>query len=243
MNHLLLAFCTALAVLSQPLTAQTHANENSARQMRLEMFVVPDFPGFLRQSGVREGTVVVAIAHDATGKASDILVLESTEPRFTEAALDAIRQWRFESPMKPPVSRDAAVPVVRFLFTSGSVAIVPLALGAYEKSRLPVRAGSPIELPNFGHCDTEPKALAQPLPKFPAELKGRVARGMALVKFFVDETGRARVPVAIHATEPEFGGAAVAAVAQWRFAPPRIDAKPVIVIETRTFHFGSPDGS
>lgn len=243
MNRLLLALCAVLMLPCRPLIAQAQRNEDSVRQMRLVRFVVPDFPEFLRRTGVLEGTVVAAIAHDATGVASDILVLESTDPRFTEAALDAIRQWRFESPMKPPVSRDAIVPVVRFLFTSGNVAIVPLAVGAAEKSRLPVRAGSPVELPNFGHCDTQPKALNQPLPAFPAELKGRVASGLALVKYFVDETGRARVPVAIHASEPAFGGAAVAAVAQWRFEPPRIDGKPAIVIETCTFHFGSPDGS
>lgn len=209
--------------------------------MRLTRFVVPDFPVFLQQTGVREGTVVVAISRDAAGKPDDTLVLESTDERFTEAALEAIRAWRFEPAEKipaPPI--EALVPVVRFFFSSGNVSMVPVSSSSPLGGRRRVRADTPIELPNFSHLDATPRALQRPDPEFPVALRGRVARGTALVKFFVDAEGRVRVPVAISATEPEFGEAAVAAIRQWRFEPPHIDGKPVIAIEGQFFQFGPP---
>jgi len=229
--------CAAAIVLGLSLAtaaAQAPDNERAARAMRLAKFVVPEFPEFLRRSGVMQGTVVAAIGHDAEGRPADILVIESTDPRFSAAVLEAIRGWRFESPAKPPLPREAVVPVVRFLFTSGTVAVISLDLGAPGASLSRVRANTPIELPNFSHLDTVPRPVQQPMPKVAA---GR--DGIALVKFFVDATGRARVPIVIDATTPELGEAALAAVRQWRFDPPQIDGKPVIAIETRLFRFGT----
>jgi TonB family protein len=215
-------------------------NEQSARTMRLEKFIVPEFPTFLRQTGVMQGSVVVAIGHDAKGKPDDVLVLESSEPHFTDATLDAIRHWRFETGATVPPPSEAPVPVVRFFFTSGNVSIVPLTTSPRSSARRPVRADTPVELPNFSHLDVEPKPLHRPMPEFPPSLRGKTERGTALVKYFVDPEGRARVPVAVHATEPQFAAAALEAVRKWRFEPPRIDGRPVVALEMQFFQFGPP---
>jgi TonB family protein len=231
---------SGIALLS-PLAAQVPpANAESARIMRLDKFVTPEFPEFLRRTGVLTGTVVTAISHDGLGQADDILVLESTDSRFTAAALEAIRAWRFEAHPRSPAPVEQLVPVVRFLFTSTSVSVTSTSVDAGRPTHARVRANSPLEIPNFSHCDARPKAQSQPMPAFPEALKGKVSTGTALVKFFVDAAGRARVPVAITATDPELAHAAVTAVKQWRFDPPKIDGKPVIVLETHTFTFGSP---
>ena len=60
------------------------------------------------------------------------------------------------------------------------------------------------------------------------------------MKFFVDETGRVRVPIVVDCSVPELGRAALAAVEQWRFEPPRIAGHKTIVLETQTFSFGPP---
>jgi TonB family protein len=186
---------------------------------------------------VLQGNVVVAIGHDARG-AIDPLVLESSDPRFTDATLDAIREWRFEPPKNSPEVAEPSVPVVRFLFTTGAVSVMPLVASSREGSRRGVRADTPIELPNFSHLDHIPKALQNPAPEIPAATRERAATGTAVVKYFVDRDGRVRLPLVISATDPEFGKAAVAALREWRFEPPRIDGKPVIVLERHSFQFG-----
>lgn len=221
------------------LRAQVAPNEKSARAMRLERFVVPEFPPFLRLSGVMQGTVVAAIGHDGRGRMTDVLVLEASDPRFAEAALDAIREWKFKPAEAASPSNESAVPVVRFLFTTGSVSMVPLTTANRTGARRTVRAETPVELPNFSHLDQVPKRLLGAEPEFPAALRGRAPGGTVVVKYFVDGDGRVRLPVVITAPAPEFGVAALAALRQWRYEPPRIDGKPVIALERHAFQFGA----
>ena len=232
------ALVAIAAVLPGLVLAQLAPNEQSAHVMRLDRFVVPDFPAFLRQSGVLQGTVVVAVGHETGNRATDVLVLESTDPRFTDAALDAIREWKFAAPNVPSDQSEATVPIVRFLFTTGSVSVVPLtaSTGRSSSSRA-VRAETPIELPNFSHLDHVPKPLQNPPPEFPIALRGRVTNGTVVVKYFVDAEGRVRLPTIITATEPEFAAAALTAIRQWRFEPPRIDGKSVVALERLSFQF------
>jgi periplasmic protein TonB len=44
----------------------------------------------------RQGGVVLALRVDAQGVVSDARVVKSLAPAFDEAALAAVRQWRFE---------------------------------------------------------------------------------------------------------------------------------------------------
>jgi TonB family protein len=222
------------------LFAQLAPNEQSARAMRLERFVVPEFPPFLRQAGVMQGTVVVAIGRGERDRPGDILVLESSDARFADAALEAIREWRFQKAAESPAAPDNAVSVVRFLFTTGSVAVVPLSASGRPGTRRSIRADSPIELPNFSHCDTSPALVEHPAPEFPPTLRDRVTQGTAVIKYFVDTSGRVRLPAVVSASAPEFGLAAVAAMRRWRYEAPRIDGKPVIVLERHSFQFGAP---
>ncbi len=233
----LLAAC-GLA-LGVSLVAQPAQNERSARLLRLETFVLPDFPEFLRRTGVGEGTVAVAIGHDARGRPDDVLVLEASDSRFADAALDAIAGWRFAAPAATDAPREVLLPIVRFLFTTTGVSVMSPSVADPSKRKTRVRADSPVELPNFSHLDSVPKARVQPMPAATAPPAG-VSEGVALVKFFVDQEGRARIPVAITSTTPAFGAAAVAAVRQWRFEPPRIDGQPVVALESQVFRFGSP---
>ena len=232
----------ALVLLTTlPVRAQGSPNDASARLMRLDRFVVPEFPPFLRQAGVLQGTVVAAIGHDEKGRASDILVLESSDPRFSDAVLDAIREWRFQ-PRTSTSIPESEVPIVRFLFTTGAVSVVPLTAASGGGTRRVVRADSPIELPNFSHLDQTPALLQQTTPEFPATLRHRVSQGTVVVKYFVDPTGRVRLPAIISATEPELGAAALAAIRQWRYEAPRIDGKPVVALERHSFQFSAGPG-
>ena len=126
----------------------------------------------------------------------------------------------------------------KLLLQRTSVSVTSTAVDAGRPTHTRVRADSPLEIPNFSHLDARPQPRHQPWPELPA-LPLEPGAQVALVKFFVDTEGRARVPVVISAATPELGAAVVAAVKQWRFDPPRLDGKPVIVLETYTFRFGA----
>jgi TonB family protein len=76
------------------------------------------------------------------------------------------------------------------------------------------------------------------MPRYPAALAKEHPREFASVNFVVASDGRVRVPGLTDAIEPEFGEAALAAVRQWRFAPPLQHGTPVQVMVDRTFRFG-----
>jgi TonB family protein len=74
-------------------------------------------------------------------------------------------------------------------------------------------------------------------PAFPPSLLGRGVGGEALVEFLLDEQGRARLPRIVSATQPEFGYAAVHAVAHWEFDPPTARGAPTIMRVAVPFTF------
>ena len=62
--------------------------------------VSPDYPESERASRV-EGVVVLALRVDKSGQVSNARVVRSLGKAFDEAAVEAVRQWRFE-----PLLRD-----------------------------------------------------------------------------------------------------------------------------------------
>jgi TonB family protein len=205
--------------------------------LRLDKFVIPDFPIFLQMTGVTRGTVTVAIGRDLEGNVDDVLVLESSHLRLTRAAIAAVKKWHFKYPANQPAEGVAIVPIVRFLFSASGVAVVPALTGTLSASPEHIRPDAPVLLPALSDLESSPKPLEQPMPRISSSLRERLAGGTATVKFFVDQDGSVRVPVILDASAPELGQAAVAAVAHWRYDPPRIAGKPTIVIGTQTFAF------
>jgi len=57
--------------------------------------VNPVYPKSAKEEGV-QGIVLLSVALDAEGVPTDIRVLRSPDPRLSEAALEAARQWRWE---------------------------------------------------------------------------------------------------------------------------------------------------
>ena len=56
---------------------------------------MPTYPPDLRKRG-RQGTVHIVFMVDTRGRVTDPKVDKSTDPAFDGAALEAVRQWRFE---------------------------------------------------------------------------------------------------------------------------------------------------
>lgn len=228
----------AVLAPAHALRASEVSNQKAAEQLNLIKFALPEYPTYLQQLGITEGTVAMAIERDAAGRVADVLVLESTHYRFSDAASEAAGVWRFAPlPGTAPVIA-TQVPIVRIQFRMGDLASVLMPTIYVGRPEMPVRPDQ-IKVTTFAELDSPPAARAQPMPAFPAELARRGIRGTASVSFFVDDSGRVRIPVVTSADAPEFAQAALAAVRQWRFEAPRKAGKKVTAFETWTFDFGT----
>jgi len=82
---------------------------------RLLHRVNPEYPAS-EKAGKLEGEVVVALRIDATGGVQEAHVEKSLAPAFDEAAVAAVRQWRFEPARRggQPVAADYRI-TIRFV--------------------------------------------------------------------------------------------------------------------------------
>lgn len=67
--------------------------------------------------------------------------------------------------------------------------------------------------------DQKPRAIVQPPPNYPSEMKGKKVGGVVQVAFIVTATGQVSNPRVERAFHPAFAAPALAAVRQWRFEP------------------------
>ncbi len=85
----------------------------SAKDGAPQLFVgpEPEYPDSLRKAGVK-GQAIIAVRITAAGRVIDPAVKEATDPAFGEAALDAVRLWRFLPRVKNgrPVDSSAEIP-------------------------------------------------------------------------------------------------------------------------------------
>lgn len=234
----LVLLCAALLAPVNHVLASDVSNQKAADQLSLIKFALPEYPSYLQQIGLTEGTVAMAIERNAAGAVADVLVLESTHYRFSDAATEATKVWRFAPLPEGTPAIAAQVPIVRIQFAMDSLTSVLMPTIYVGRPEMPVRPDQ-IKVITFAELDRAPAAKTQPMPAFPAELARRGVKGTASVSFFVDPDGKVRIPVVTAADAPEFAEAALAAIRQWRFEAPRKGGKKVTAFETWTFDFGT----
>jgi TonB family protein len=235
----LLLCLIALAIFTTARAAQA-TNDDSLQKLRLDKFVMPEFPESLLSTGNGKGVVTAAIGRDGEGRVTDVLVLDSTHARLTQSVTEAVRQWKFKLPANPAPAGREIVPIVRFLFSMRGVLFISAYTGTLQSPASAITANSPVVLPTFADLDAVPEPLHHPMPRFTGRLAEPANGGTVTVKFFLDETGKVRVPIILECSTPELGSAALAAVEQWTFTPPRAAGRETIALETQTFAFGPP---
>jgi TonB family protein len=75
-------------------------------------------------------------------------------------------------------------------------------------------------------------------PHYTEALRLQGTGATATVQYVIDEAGRVRVPRVVSASSIDFARTALAAIKQWRFVPPTLDGRPVMVEDLRTFSVG-----
>jgi len=114
MTHRFAKVCfVILGTLAVSLSALAMTNEESAQVLKLTDFVLPIYPDSVKQDGLTTGIVTAIVSHDSAGQPTDVLVIDSTHPRFTEAVRDAVNHWKFSPDANAGTSQ---APLVRFFF-------------------------------------------------------------------------------------------------------------------------------
>ncbi len=82
---------------------------------------------------------------------------------------------------------------------------------------------------DVGDLAVRPIAVSRTAPTYPFALRRHGVQGEAVIEFIVTTKGNVVDAHVLRATEPEFGGAALAAVERWRFRPGKVEGRPVNV--------------
>jgi TonB family protein len=85
--------------------------------------------------------------------------------------------------------------------------------------------GAPVY--DLARLDAQPVPVFQARPRYPAELRNRGINGEAVVDFVIGPDGDVYRPHSVRETHPDFGAAAVEAVANWKFRPGQLNGHPV----------------
>lgn len=187
------------------------AQDDLSGPAALREWVQPTFPPEAKKQKL-EGRVVVEFTVDAEGRVSEAAVSESTAEMFEEAALAAVRQWKFSPALAEgrPVECVMSVPI-------------EFPLAQLKQKRVPVAPADHL-MPRPAKL-TPARAKHAPDPEYPAELEEKKLPGEVRLEFVVDVEGRVRAPRVLWASHPAFVEAALRAAEASSFEPARQGAK------------------
>lgn len=182
---------------------------------------LPVFPTALARAKI-EGRASAEVWIDAEGGITRVDIVKATRPEFGEAFRASLRDCAFT-----PASV-AGTPIATRFGLEARFTLTPVALRFLDPQM-------PAFLMTYG--DGPPPISGARLARAPRRLTGqppaRSAGGTvtqassATLELIIDATGRVKDPEIIEASSPEFGYAAIQAVASWCFEPPQHDGKAV----------------
>lgn len=208
--------------------------------LRVTKKIDPVYPSRMIQEGVKHGEVRVVICIDREGQLSDALTTAYTHKAFADAAMEALKGWRFAPPQlqgRPT----GAITEITFTYELNGV-LSREVLGEPSETALRLYQGKYVYQPcppNALDAALKPVQVVQPV--YPKSLVDQKISDRVLVDFYIDESGKPRLPAASAGTNDVLAGAAVAAIEQWRFNPPTSKGQPVLVRATQAFVFSPPE--
>jgi len=191
--------------------------------VEFDQYVAPEMPLGMRATG-ESGYSVVAVTVGPDGRVTDAIGIEASDQAFIDAVLDVVPQWVLKPVDDPPTEPRREVFQYRFRL-SGVVNVLSHREGA--EAAFPENDDMVAEIRTLRWSDLDPPP--ERLPPQPDDAPPPRIRGMAEINFIIDETGRVRVPAVVEASDWDAALVALDAVADWRFAPPTHEGKPVLV--------------
>ena len=213
------------------------------RALRIVQTTPANFPDVLAREGINEGEVRVVLHVDADGRLVDYLVTAYTRRELADEWVANVRDWSFEPARhrgRPAGSRGEVV----FTFQARGMVVSLTQVDAISVGTNRLLSPSLTSvLCRPSELDEPVRALHVVQPQPPGDaLASPPSRPTVMVDFYVDETGRPRMPVVLRAPHDLYASASVAALMQWRFNPPARRGRPVIVRATQLFTFPERSG-
>lgn len=199
--------------------------------------VRPAYPAAMRRFGL-SGRVVCDFDVMEDGHVAKVGIFESDNPAFDEAAVEAVRRWRYQPAMRDgkPLRMRVRQPV-HFNYTGEGGAG---ASGAYRVTDEADQSKLPPEL----RFDTAPQIRGVTLPVYPHALRVEAVRGRARAAMLVGPAGEVTGVKILAADRPEFGLALAAALQGFKFDPAYRGGQPVptlVNFEQRFDPYSLPD--
>jgi TonB family protein len=230
------ALLMAGLVLSPVISPAAQAAGASDSRMSIIQTCEPQVRPSLGEVLPAVGQVRLVINVDATGKLIDLLMLDYTDTRYADAAMDAVKQWEY----KPAMYKGSPVgtrTTLYFNFETRGQVVSMTCLDMYDAYMRNLNGNRAVM------CVVPGKQLdAQPKPTVvvsPMAIPTDLAAGASgvWVDFYIDETGRPRMAAVDVKEKDAMAQAAIAAIEQWRFTVPTSKGRPVTVRASQWFDF------
>lgn len=185
---------------------------------------------------------------------------EASAQERAQRQSDSVYRWiklhaepsRKAEPVKPRPKPDAPAAVARKPDRTVEPEVAPTAPDAIASTEQPAPSSAPAEamrqeaptlasLPARAVEAPAPapveavevalKAIAQPQPEFPRELRSTVSQGRVTLAFTVQTDGTVSVPSVVSSTNRRLNRPALDAIARWRFEPIRVAQSAQVEIE------------
>ena len=190
--------------------------------------IPPEYPLAMRQSGLR-GSVVVEFTVDIEGRVRDPIVITTLNPGFNEAALTAIRKWKFQP------GKNGGVPVEVRL--QQSIVFQLDQSGGGADGIVVQHKANQAKLPEALRYDVAPQTKALVMPVYPYALLAGGGKGKAQVSLLIGPDGKVVDTLIVKADHPELGFALQAAVELFEYTPALKAAAPTQALLAFTQEF------
>jgi len=197
---------------------------------------LPDlvYPLALLHKGITEGEVHLLLKISPDARLIDTLVTSYSRKELADFTLETLERAKFQ-PLRE--NERPVTTVVGFIMRFESRGMIVIERHAADR----VDDTHPALL-TYEPCD--PRRLDKPLeaitvvsPAYSRELGQQGAIGSVVLDYYVDESGRVRMPVIRQSEHQALAGLSLAAIEQWQFKPPVSRNKPVLVRVQQKFEF------
>lgn len=172
----------------------------------------PIYPEICRRARV-EGVVILNVRTDEDGRVDQVNVANSRDPLLTRAAIEAVKQWRYQ----PFYSRGRRYPIlftvtVRFQLSNG---LENNSRGREQEEETPL---------------LKPKIIHQVEPVYPERARRAGIEGMVMLRIRTDNEGNVNSIEVLRSDSSILNQAAIDAVEQWKYQPPYKNGNPIPIV-------------
>lgn len=231
---------SSIVIFSASLAAQVKPQRVRVSEEAMERLAVskvaPIYPPLARQARI-QGTVIATVVISRTGEVESVQLF-SGHPMLAPAALEAIKQWKFEpyelngEPVEVETQAKVNFTLAGNPPAEGTVASVPGGIPPEQEGRIVGVVRDPQSAPPKRvrvSRNVEAAMIVKKVPpEYPQEAKDQRIQGAVVLRVTIDQLGDVAAAELISG-HPALAPAAIDAVKQWKYKPYLLNQQPVQV--------------